>query len=80
MIKIGIVGTGMLGEAVGLHLLDEEYEVNVYNRTKEKTNNLKEKGGNVMDSPRQVGENSHLVITVDKDQDAEKDQIIEDQI
>jgi len=75
MIKIGIVGTGMLGEAVGLHLLDEEYEVNVYNRTKEKTNNLKEKGGNVMDSPRQVGENSDLVITVVKDADAVKEVI-----
>jgi len=70
MTKIGIVGTGMLGEAVGLHLLDVGYEVNVYNRTKEKMNSLKEKGGNVMDSPRQVGENSDLVITVVKDADA----------
>ena len=38
MVKIGLVGTGMLGEAVGLHLLDVGYEVNVYNRTKEKMN------------------------------------------
>ena len=75
MTKIGIVGTGMLGEAVGLHLLDVGYEVNVYNRTKEKMNSLKEKGGNVMDSPRQVGENSDLVITVVKDADAVKEVI-----
>ena len=39
--KIGIIGTGMLGEAVGLHLLDVGYEVIVFNRTKEKTENLK---------------------------------------
>ena len=75
MTKIGIVGTGMLGEAVGLHLLDVGYEVNVYNRTKEKMNSLKEKGGNVMDSPRQVGENSDLVITIVKDADAVKEVI-----
>ena len=78
MIKIGIVGTGMLGEAVGLHLLDVGYEVNVYNRTKEKMNSLKEKGGNVMDSPRQVGENSDLVITVVKDADAVNEVIFGD--
>jgi len=78
MTKIGIVGTGMLGEAVGLHLLDVGYEVNVYNRTKEKVNSLKEKGGNVMDSPRQVGENSDLVITVVKDADAVNEMIFGD--
>jgi 3-hydroxyisobutyrate dehydrogenase len=78
MTKIGIVGTGMLGEAVGLHLLDVGYEVNVYNRTKEKVNSLKEKGGNVMDSPRQVGENSDLVITVVKDADAVNEVIFGD--
>jgi len=33
--KIGIVGTGMLGEAVGLHLLDIGYDVTVFNRTEE---------------------------------------------
>jgi len=73
MIKIGIVGTGMLGEAVGLHLLNVGYEVNVFNRTKEKMNSLKEKGGNIMESPRQVGENSDLVITIVKDADAVKE-------
>jgi len=78
MMKIGIVGTGMLGEAVGLHLLDVGYEVNVYNRTKEKMSNLKEKGGNVMESPRQVGENSDLVITIVKDADAVKEVIFGD--
>ena len=41
--KIGIVGTGMLGEAVGLHLLDIGFEVTVFNRTKEKTKNLGKK-------------------------------------
>ena len=37
MKKIGIIGIGMLGNAVALHLLDSGFEVTVYNRTKEKT-------------------------------------------
>ena len=44
MTKIGIIGTGMLGEAVGLHLLDSKYEVTVYNRTKDKVENLVKHG------------------------------------
>jgi 3-hydroxyisobutyrate dehydrogenase len=65
--KIGIVGTGMLGEAVGLHLLDVGYEVTVFNRTKEKTENLGKKGAIVVESPKLVAESSDLVITVVKD-------------
>jgi len=68
--KIGIVGTGMLGEAVGLHLLDVGYEVTVFNRTKEKTENLKEKGAMIVETPKHVAENSELIITVVKDADA----------
>ena len=47
--KIGIVGTGMLGEAVGLHLLDVGYEITVFNRSKEKTEKLENKGAMVVD-------------------------------
>ena len=68
--KIGIVGTGMLGEAVGLHLLDIGYEVTVFNRTKEKTKNLGKKGATILESPKRVAENSDLVITVVKDANA----------
>ena len=68
--KIGIIGTGMLGEAVGLHLLDVGYEITVFNRTKEKTKNLKKNGAIVVESPKHVAENSDLVIIVVKDADA----------
>ena len=76
--KIGIVGTGMLGEAVGLHLLDVGYEVIVFNRTKEKTENLKKNGAMVVESPKHVAENSDLVITVVKNADAVNDVIFGD--
>ncbi len=76
--KIGIVGTGILGEAVGLHLLDVGYEVVVFNRTKQKTENLKKNGATVVKSPKHVAENSDLVITVVKDGDALNDVIFSD--
>jgi len=72
MVKIGIIGTGMLGEAVGLHLLDSGYSVSVYNRTKSKTKNLEEKGAHVAELPSVVAESSDLIITCVKDADAVK--------
>ena len=68
--KIGIIGTGMLGEAVGLHLLDVGYDVTVFNRTENKTERLKQKGALIAESPKQVANDSDLVITIVKDADA----------
>jgi len=76
--KIGIVGTGMLGEAVGLHLLDVGYKITVFNRSKEKTEKLENKGALVVDSPKNVAENSELVIMVVKDANAVKDVVFGD--
>ena len=70
MTKIGLIGTGMLGEAVGLHLLKSGYSLAAYNRTKSKTSNLEKNGGVVSDSPKNVAESSELVITCVKDADA----------
>jgi len=67
MNKIGIIGTGMLGEAVGLHLLKSGYTLSVFNRTKSKTENLANNGATVVSSPMNVAKNSDLVITVVKD-------------
>jgi len=62
----------MLGNAVALHLLDSGFEVTVYNRTKEKTSQVENKGGNVATSPKEVAEKSELVIIVVKDANAVK--------
>jgi len=81
--KIGLVGTGMLGSAVGLHLLESGYSLTAYNRTKEKTAELEKKGATIVDSPKKVAESSDLVITCVKDASAvrhvsfEKNGIIE---
>ncbi|MEE8180916.1 MAG: NAD(P)-dependent oxidoreductase [Nitrosopumilaceae archaeon] len=73
MIKVGIIGLGMLGNAIALHLLDSGFEVTVYNRTKEKTTHAKEKGAKVATSPKEIAENSELVITIVKDANAVKE-------
>jgi len=72
MEKIGIIGLGMLGNAVALHLLESGFKVTAYNRTKEKTSKLKDKGATIVSTPKEVAEKSELVITIVKDADAVK--------
>ena len=67
MVKVGVIGLGMLGKAVALHLLDSSFELTVYNRTEEKTRDLKERRVTVAKSPREVAKSSDLVITIVKD-------------
>ena len=73
MKKIGIIGIGMLGNAVALHLLDLGFQVTVYNRTKEKAIQLKEKGAKIATSPKEVAINSELIIIIVKDANAVKE-------
>ena len=70
MVKIGLVGTGMLGEAVGLHLMESGHSLTAYNRTKSKTTNLEKNGAAIADTPKNVAESSELVITCVRDADA----------
>jgi len=73
MTKIGIIGTGMLGHAVTMHLLDSKYDITVFNRTKSKASELAFHGANVVDSPKDVAKSSELVFTIVKNADAVKE-------
>ncbi|MGY3766963.1 NAD(P)-dependent oxidoreductase [Vagococcus vulneris] len=64
MKKIGFIGTGVMGAAIVKHLLNAEYSVNVYNRTKSKTNQLVELGAVWKDSPKEVAETSDIIFTM----------------
>ncbi len=81
--KIGLIGTGMLGNSVGIHLLKSGYHLTVYNRTIEKTKKLKDNGAHIVLTPKEVAANSEVVITVIKDSGAvnqvsfEKDGIVD---
>ena len=65
--KIGIIGTGFLGKAVASRLLGTGYKLTIFNRTREKTEDLKKLGATITEHPREVAEASDLVITVVKD-------------
>jgi 3-hydroxyisobutyrate dehydrogenase len=70
--KVGLIGTGMLGNAVGLHLLHSGHQLTAFNRTKEKTDELKKNGAHVVSTPKEVAENSDIVISVVRDANAVK--------
>jgi len=73
MNKIGVIGLGMLGNAVAEHLFDSGFQVSAYNRTKEKTIQLENKGVKIFTSPKDVALNSELVIIIVKDAKAVKE-------
>ena len=68
--RVGIVGTGLLGKAVGLNMLKRGYTLIAYNRTKSKTKELQENGARIAESPKEVAENSDIVFTIVKNADA----------
>lgn len=67
--RIGLVGTGLLGNAVGLRILKSGYELTAFNRTKAKTKQLQENGAKIVDTPKEVAENSDIVFTIVKNAD-----------
>ncbi|SFK44911.1 3-hydroxyisobutyrate dehydrogenase [Marinilactibacillus piezotolerans] len=64
MKKIGFIGTGVMGASIVKHLLSAGYEVNVYNRTKNKTDELVELGAIWKDTPKDIAQTSELIFTM----------------
>ncbi len=62
--KIGFIGTGVMGSSMVRHLLKANYTVHVYNRTKEKAMNLVEEGAVWEDSPAKISEVSDVIFTI----------------
>ncbi|MDR3197659.1 MAG: NAD(P)-dependent oxidoreductase [Planctomycetaceae bacterium] len=59
--KLGWIGTGIMGHSMARHLLDAGYPLNVYNRTKSKANELLNIGAVWCPSPKAVAENADIV-------------------
>lgn len=64
MAKIGFIGTGVMGAAMAGHLQDAGHELYVYNRTKEKTNNLVTNGATYCETPRAVVEKADVIFSI----------------
>ena len=62
--KIGFIGLGNMGSRMAGRLLDTGYSMTVYNREKNKTAPLAERGARVADTPREVAAASDVVITM----------------
>ena len=63
-IKVGFIGTGVMGSAMASHILEGGYKLSVYNRTKEKALALINKGAIWKDSVAQLAKDSNIVITI----------------
>jgi 3-hydroxyisobutyrate dehydrogenase len=61
---IAFIGTGVMGRSMAGHLLNAGYPVNVYNRTKSKTDDLVAAGANWCDSPGAAAAGAKIIITI----------------
>ena len=59
---VGFVGLGIMGKPMAENLVEAGYDLVVYNRTREKAEELE--GAQVAGSPREVAENSDIIITM----------------
>lgn len=62
--KIGFIGVGVMGASIVKHLLKDGYEVNVYNRTKSKADEIVSLGAIWQDTPKAVTIESDIVFTI----------------
>ena len=62
--SIGFIGLGIMGASMAGHLLATGYPVNVYNRSKEKTNALVEKGAQWCNTVGDLAASSNVIITM----------------
>ncbi len=59
---VGFIGLGIMGKPMAENLIEAGYDLVVYNRTREKAEDLD--GATVADTPREVAEQSDIVITM----------------
>lgn len=61
---IGFIGTGVMGASIVKHLLTDGITVNVFNRTKRKTDELVKRGAIWWESPAEVTKHSDIIFTM----------------
>ncbi|MDC7243482.1 MAG: NAD(P)-dependent oxidoreductase, partial [Sphaerochaetaceae bacterium] len=64
MLKIGWIGTGVMGKSMCQRLLDAGYSINVYNRTKDKAEELIDQGATYCNSPKEIAKTCDIVFTI----------------
>lgn len=62
--KVGFIGTGVMGQSIVKHLMKKGYEVTLYTRTKSKADELIQMGAKWGETPRQVAQVSDIIFTM----------------
>lgn len=62
--KIGLVGTGRMGKAIVLRLLEKGYPVTVWNRTTDKLKDLQTAGATLAQTPAALARGSDVIISI----------------
>jgi len=62
--KIGWIGTGVMGFSMAGHIRDAGHDLYLYNRTQEKAQGLIERGGHWCFSPAEVARNAEIIFTI----------------
>ncbi len=62
--KVGFVGLGIMGQPMARNLIEAGYELVLFNRTKEKAEELAGDNATVADSPKEVAGSADVVITM----------------
>ena len=64
MQKIGWIGTGVMGKHMCGHILKAGYSVSVFNRSKQKAQDLIDKGAYWCENPKEVAEQSDIIFLI----------------
>jgi len=63
-IRVGWIGTGVMGKSMCKHIQDAGYKISVYNRTRSKAEELLANGATWAQSPREVAKESDITFTI----------------
>lgn len=72
MKKIGIVGLGIMGSGMATNFLKNGYQLSVWNRSTDKSDDLVRQGANLLATPKAVTEASDIVFEVVSDDEASR--------
>ena len=64
MIKIGFIGTGLMGLPMATNILKAGYSLKVFNRSKDKADPLKNHGAEISNTIKEAVSDSDFVITM----------------
>jgi len=71
--SIGFIGMGHMGSHMAQRLLDAGYQVTVYDRTKEKAQELEHRGAQVAQTPKEVAASCQVVMACVTDDEAQEE-------